>query len=131
GYYDGAHPFRSQEIYVSRTSDQRPRKVRCAAIQCDYLEELGAPQRFSPDGRYAVVQLRPAVNTAEEIPTEWKRYTDFSMRHAIHSGIVTALAQRAIVDVEQAVIRPLWNAPNEPIFDDSNVTLLWSHDSSR
>lgn len=86
GYYDGAHPFRSQEIYVSRTADQRPRKVRCAAIQCDYLEELGAPQRFSPDGRYAVVQLRPAVNTAEEIPTEWKRYTDFSMRHAIHSG---------------------------------------------
>ncbi len=127
GYYDGRAPWHDIKMFVGSTSDAITKPVECVAKNCQYVTEYSAPQQFSPDGRYAVVQLWPMLNR----DPRWTRYTQPELRHVLESEAAqTHLAQFGLVDTRSGTLRELWNAPKR-LATSTEPKLLWSADSAR
>lgn len=125
GYLDGRAPWQDVETYLTKTSDSAPTHVKCVAKNCDYIQEFSAPQRFSPDGRYAVVQLWPLANR----DPKWTRYTHPELIDVLDGEAAAVhLSQVGLVDIEQGTLRELWSAPKRTGFTEDSG-LLWSADS--
>ena len=125
GFYDGHAPWEAVESYVAKTSDRTPTLLTCLARNCDYHRDYSAPQQFSPDGRYAVVQFWPMNNR----DPKWTRYTHPKLRQVLNTAsAATHLGQVGIVDTEQGTLRELWEAPKAVAFK-RDVGVLWSADS--
>ncbi len=81
--------------------------------------------RLSPDGRYAIT-----VRPASTVPAEWDRYTEYLFKDIYlpvarqNPAGANLIREYFLVDVSSRTVRPLWNAPENPV-----GKILWSPDS--
>jgi hypothetical protein len=108
------------------------RKVRIeqGGASTYYLQWPQMSATVSPDGRWALISATP-----REPGAQWRRYNGATLgvflrewqesRHAIHAR---QLQQIFLVSVDEAVARPLWDAPLMP---NRFTKAAWSPDSKR
>lgn len=117
---DGWTPWRHYETFL--ISSGRERRVNEPVRTWSTPPEL---LRLSPDAKYAV-----AVGPADKIPLEWNAYTEHVFKDAYlpaareHPQEPNWIRQYFIIDIKDGILRPLWNAPEDP-----HGRVVWSPDS--
>jgi dipeptidyl aminopeptidase/acylaminoacyl peptidase len=115
--------------FLIRPGDAGSRQVLTPSGRPNRFVPLVTPQ-FSPDGRFVLVD-----GTAAPVPEQWFGYSEPSLRLRLADLRISATAaygrqlqQLFVVDVNAAVARPLWDAPNSP--SGGVKTMAWSADGS-
>ncbi len=122
GNLDGWTPWLHYETFASSRSENLPRKIREPERDWATTPEL---LRISPDGRYAI-----AVRPVSKVPVEWDKYTqqlfrdDYLPPARQHPDGPNWIRQYVIIDIKNAISKPLWNAPENP-----RGQVIWSPDS--
>lgn len=123
GNYDGFMPWFDMKLYVTTVPSVTPRAIQCEEINCSSIRSAG--DSMSPDGRHAVILSAPVP----ALRAEWARYTHPTLQAAMQSNMLDWVGQIAVIDLNRATLRPLWNAPHTIWIDDTR--LVWSADGSR
>ena len=124
GDFDGWTSTSRYETFVVSLSGKQPRRIREPNQLWSTPPEL---LQLSPNAHYAVL-----VRPAEEIPQTWDAYSEHVFKDIYlppareNSTAPNYIRQYFIVDITKGIIRPLWNAPENPLGD-----VVWSPDSQR
>ena len=124
GDFDGWTPGSRYQTFVVSRPGKQPRRIRESGRVWSTTPEL---LLLSPNAHYALL-----VRPAEEIPQTWDAYTEHVFKDIYLSAArnhvrgPNYIRQYFIVDITRGIVRPLWNAPENPSGD-----AVWSTDSRR
>ena len=124
GDFDGWTSGSRYETFVVSRPGKQPRRIREPSRVWSTPPEL---LQLSPNAHYALL-----VRPAEEIPQTWDAYTEHVFKDIYlppareHLTAPNYIRQYFIVDITRGIVRPLWNAPENPLGD-----VVWSRDSQR
>jgi len=119
GDFNGSAPSAHYETFVYHRPEGRLRKIKEARITWSIPPEL---LQVSPDGRFALT-----VRPVRDVPRSWDAYTEHLFKDVYlpaahdHPDGPNFIRQYSIIDLKEATIRPLWNAPENPSGDE-----VWS-----
>ena len=131
GYVDGASDSYRKELFVSDQAMKNTRQVQCHPdLRCGWMVSL--PDAYSSDGRYAI----SLSTAAARLPTQWDQYDHPELGRAIASARRSEsyseghrVARIAVMDVDNAVIRPLLEAPSYAL--GAKPSVVWSPDNKK
>lgn len=124
GDFDGWTSGSHYETFVVSRSGKQPRRIREPSRVWSTPPEL---LQLSPNGQYALL-----VRPAGEIPQTWDAYTGHVFKDIYlppareHPTAPNYIRQYFVVDITKGIVRPLWDAPQNPLGD-----IVWSPDSRR
>ncbi len=128
GNVDGVVPWNNKQLYVSSSPSASPRRVQCHEVRCEWIKVPG--WIFSPDKRRVLVRRAPPLRA----PAEWSRYEHSQLQRALEDARrwpddvqkSFSLSQIALIDMDDAQLRPLWSAPS---YGWHPPEVIWSPDS--
>lgn len=134
GYADGTTLYDlrwNNELLLADPGSPTDRQVRSEGGSIDRFWHRIDPV-FSPDGRLAVISKSP-----DRWPAVWRQYRSETLRKLIagyerdpDGYLARQLDQLFVLDVEQAMARPLWNVPID-YYGERTRVITWSPDSKK